>query len=72
MPVLDGYQATMAFREQESQNGKRLPIIAMTANAMEGDRQKCLEAGMDDYIAKPVKKEMLRTLLGRWLTTASS
>ena len=72
MPVLDGYQATRAFREQESQSGKRLPIIAMTANAMEGDRQKCLEAGMDDYIAKPVKKEMLRTLLGRWLTTASS
>jgi signal transduction histidine kinase len=67
MPVLDGYEATRAFRHQEPKSGKRLPIIAMTANAMEGDRQKCLEAGMDDYIAKPVKKELLRKLLGQWL-----
>ena len=72
MPVLDGYQATRAFRSQEPQSEKRLPIIAMTANAMEGDRQKCLEAGMDDYIAKPVKKELLRKLLGQWLPMASS
>ncbi len=67
MPVLDGYQATKAFRSQESQGDQRLPIIAMTANAMAGDRQKCLEAGMDDYLAKPVKKELLRTLLRQWL-----
>ncbi len=72
MPVLDGYQATKAFRSQESQGDQRLPIIAMTANAMEGDRQKCLDAGMDDYLAKPVKKELLRTLLGQWLADASS
>jgi len=72
MPVLDGYQATKAFRSREPQGDKRLPIIAMTANAMEGDRQKCLDAGMDDYLAKPVKKELLRTLLGQWLTDASS
>ncbi len=72
MPVLDGYEATRTFRSRETQSGKRLPIIAMTANAMEGDRQKCLEAGMDDYIAKPVKKELLRKLLGQWLTAASS
>ncbi len=71
MPVLDGYEATRAFRSREPQGDKRLPIIAMTANAMAGDRQKCLEAGMDDYLAKPVKKDLLRTLLGQWLSASS-
>ncbi|MBU2537854.1 MAG: response regulator, partial [Proteobacteria bacterium] len=71
MPVLDGYEATKAFRSQESPGDKRLPIIAMTANAMEGDRQKCLDAGMDDYLAKPVKKELLRKLLAHWLGSSS-
>ena len=71
MPVLDGYEATRAFRSQEPQGEKRLPIIAMTAHAMEGDRQKCLEAGMDDYLAKPVKKELLRKVLGQWLVASS-
>ena len=72
MPVLDGYQATRAFRSQEPRSENRLPIIAMTANAMEGDRQKCMDAGMDDYLAKPVKKELLRKLLGQWLPVASA
>ncbi|MHB1185173.1 MAG: ATP-binding protein [Desulfobulbia bacterium] len=72
MPVLDGYQATRAFRAQEPKGKRPLPIIAMTANAMQGDREKCLEAGMNDYLAKPVKKELLRKLLGQWLAPSSS
>jgi signal transduction histidine kinase/DNA-binding response OmpR family regulator len=69
MPVLDGYAATRRWRELESQrtDGGRLPIVAMTANAMAGDRQRCLDAGMDDYLAKPVSREQLESCLHRWL-----
>jgi PAS domain S-box-containing protein len=59
MPVLDGYQATMQIREYEKQTNRHIPIIAMTAHAMEGDDQKCLEAGMDGYITKPIDKTKL-------------
>ncbi|MFC3130387.1 ATP-binding protein [Coralloluteibacterium stylophorae] len=68
MPVLDGYEATRRWREMES-GGQRLPIVAMTANAMAGDRQRCLDAGMDDYLAKPVTRAQLEETLGRWLDT---
>ncbi|MFT3669624.1 MAG: ATP-binding protein [Pseudoxanthomonas sp.] len=69
MPVLDGYAATRRWREIETQRatGGRLPIVAMTANAMAGDRQRCLDAGMDDYLAKPVSREQLEGCLNRWL-----
>ena len=69
MPIMDGYEATKAVREWEQGSGRpRLPIVAMTANAMQGDREKCLAAGMDDYIAKPIKREMVAAALARWLT----
>lgn len=66
MPVMDGYTAASEIRKLENPAAK-LPIIAMTAHAMTGDREKCLEAGMDEYITKPIKKEMLAELLSRVL-----
>ena len=66
MPVLDGFEATERIREREG-TGKRTPIIAMTANAMVGDRERCLAAGMDDYMPKPVTSEALDATLRNWL-----
>lgn len=59
MPVMDGLEATAAIRNAEQQSGEYTPIIAMTANAMQGDRERCLEAGMDGYISKPVNRKKL-------------
>jgi PAS domain S-box-containing protein len=69
MPRMDGYEASRQIRsmEQQQPSGLRIPIVALTANAMQGDREKCLEAGMDDYIAKPIKKEDLFEMLRRHL-----
>ncbi|ACN17381.1 sensory box histidine kinase/response regulator [Desulforapulum autotrophicum HRM2] len=68
MPVLDGYQATAAIRQFEKENGveKNMPIIALTANALEGDRKKCLTAGMDDYLSKPFLKSQILSILKSW------
>ena len=67
MPVMDGFATTRALRERERQLGApRLPVIAMTANAMAGDRELCLAAGMDDYLPKPVKLAELHRLLDHW------
>ena len=72
MPVLDGYSATRRWREIESGQApvRHLPIVAMTANAMAGDRQRCLDAGMDDYLAKPVTRDLLDACLKRWLRSS--
>ena len=66
MPILDGYGATAEIRKGENHGKRHLPVIAMTANAMEGDREKCLAAGMDDYISKPVRRDVLVDVLRRW------
>ncbi len=72
MPELDGFAATKIIRQKEALTGSRIPIIAMTANAMAGDREKCIAAGMDDYISKPIDQAQLRVMLKRWLSLAKA
>jgi len=67
MPELDGFQATAAVRAQEVGRERRIPIIALTANALSGDRERCLEAGMDDYLSKPFTRAELQQVISRWL-----
>ena len=71
MPDMDGYQATAEIRKLESSKG-RIPIIALTANAMAGDREKCLDAGMDDFLTKPIQPELLRETLNKWAAAMRS
>ncbi len=71
MPVLDGFEATRRIREGELElNRKRVPIVAMTANVLEEDRQRCIAAGMDDYLAKPFVISTLRKVFDKWLPSA--
>ena len=66
MPIMDGFQATQVIREEEGSQ-RHVPIVAMTAHAMSGDREKCLEAGMDDYLSKPVRPQELQEVLDRYV-----
>ncbi|NTV69169.1 MAG: response regulator [Azonexaceae bacterium] len=71
MPVMDGLEATRLIRKHEQEHGKkRLPIIAMTANAMQGDREICVAAGMDEYVSKPIRADELYALMAQMLDTA--
>jgi CheY-like chemotaxis protein len=78
MPNVDGFEATAQIRTREAElkqdapndSARRMPIIALTANAMKGDRERCLAAGMDDYLAKPFNKEQLSAVLERWTNVA--
>lgn len=73
MPVLDGYSATARIRQQEldQQRDRRMPIIALTANTLEEDRQRCFDSGMDDYLTKPVDVQVLGYTLNQWIETAA-
>ena len=69
MPIMDGFTATAHIRERERQtHATRIPIIALTANAMAGDHDQCLAAGMDDYLSKPFPHDQMRKMLSRWLS----
>jgi PAS domain S-box-containing protein len=66
MPLMDGYEATRRIRAYEAPRGLHIPIIALTANALEGDREKCIECGMDDYLSKPINPDLLWEKLAQW------
>ena len=67
LPGVSGYDIAAGLRKLEEKSGEHIPVIGMTANALEGDRQKCLQSGMDDYLSKPIKKQLFHDALRRWL-----
>jgi CheY-like chemotaxis protein/HPt (histidine-containing phosphotransfer) domain-containing protein len=71
MPEMDGYQLTKALRAEQTQR-TRLPIIALTANALKGEAQRCKDIGMDDFISKPARLELLRAMLDKWMPNAAA
>jgi len=73
MPEMDGYEVARVIRDPGSKVFNRaVPIVAMTANAMKGDRKRCIEAGMDDYVSKPVRADKLKEVLRRFLPSSPS
>ncbi|MBI4843655.1 MAG: response regulator [Nitrospirae bacterium] len=71
MPEMNGFEATAALRAMEKETGKHIPIIAMTAHSMKGDREECIQAGMDDYIAKPIEPQELVDKVTEWIKSAN-
>ena len=67
MPVMDGFEATAAIRKREGGRAIRVPVVALTAHAMKGDREKCLAGGMDGYLTKPIRPQQLDELLEKYL-----
>ena len=72
MPVMDGYEATRLIRAREAGSNKRTPVVALTAHAIKGADDECFKAGMDDYLTKPIDRELLRACLERWLKVAAA
>lgn len=71
MPEMDGFECTQAIRDWETEQGRGpMPIVALTANAMAGDRERCLDAGMNEHLAKPVTRQTLYNMVSRWLPEA--
>jgi CheY-like chemotaxis protein len=68
MPEMNGYEATRAIRAGEAGQGAHIPIIGVTAHALKGDREKCIECGMDDYLSKPISPDRLGAKIGNWLS----
>ena len=72
MPVMDGFEATRQIHQSERHQRARVPVVALTANATSGDRELCLEAGMDDYLTKPFNRAQLGAVLKNWTTKQRS
>jgi len=68
MPVMDGFETTSEIRKREARSGRHVPIVALTASAIEGDREQCLASGMDDYVTKPFTADQMRSVLATWLS----
>ncbi|MBE0693061.1 MAG: response regulator, partial [Aquamicrobium sp.] len=72
MPEMNGLEATARIREFEAASGGRTPIVGVTAHALKGDRERCIEAGMDDYLSKPISPRALTEKIGRWIGGAAA
>ncbi len=70
MPEMDGFEATRRLRRREREVGIHVPIVAMTAHAMSGDRERCLDAGMDDHVSKPISRKVLEETLAQYAGAA--
>ncbi|MCC0029669.1 MAG: response regulator [Brucellaceae bacterium] len=67
MPEMNGLEATRAIREMEKETGTRTPIVGVTAHSLRGDQEKCMEAGMDDYMSKPISPDMIGAKIAKWM-----